>query len=246
MGGRARPVAAVALAAALLLSGCQQVRDALTGPTDAELLDAVSLTQDDAADGAFLEPYPEGDRVVGQTSLDLCFGRFDSEQLRVGRRQVGVGGPLGESWVSSEAILYSYPEEAEQAMAELEQARDECPDTPVAAPQPDRDPLQWEFTDPPDVDWPQQAGVRRQAYAFVVTDSDGVERSGTATYLQRGRMILALYATPEQAAASTIRTSPDPARFTQVMSRRLAALPDESLQEPNPVIPFVDPDDISA
>lgn len=246
MGGHARPAAALALAASLLLSGCQQVREALSGPTDAELLAAVSLTADDAAEGAYFEPYPDGDQVVGETSLDLCFGEFASEQLRVGRRQVGVGDPTGEAWVSSEAILYSDPAEAAQAMAELEAAHDGCPDTAVQSPQPERDPLRWEFSDPPDADWPQQPGVLRQAYAFSVTDPSGQARGGTATYLQRGRMILALYATPGDSPASAIRNAPDDARFTAVMARRLAALPSASLQEPNPVVPMEDPDDISA
>jgi hypothetical protein len=59
-------------------------------------------------------------------------------------------------------------------------------------------------------------------------------------------MILALYATPGDSPASTLRNAPDDARFTAVMARRLAALPSASLQEPNPVVPMEDPDDISA
>jgi hypothetical protein len=237
---------AAACAASLLLSGCQQVRDALAGPTDAELLAAASLTTEDAAADALFQPYPNGDRVVGETSLDLCYGDFPSEDLRVGRRQVAISDPSGEAWVSSEAILYSYPEEAARAMDEVERARQACPDTAVEAPRDGRDPLVWEFGDPPDGSWPDQPGVRRQAYAFTVTDPAGDRRSATATYLQRGRMILALYASPGIAPASTLRNSPDPARFVQVMSRRLDALPLSSLQEPNPVVPYEDPDDISA
>ena len=246
MGGHARPAAALAVAASLVLGGCQQVREVLSGPTDAELLAAVSLTTADAAPGAIFQPYPDGDRVAGETSLDLCFGQFPSEQLRVGRNQVAVSDAAGEAWISSEAILYSVPEEAAQAMAELEAARDACPDTAVQPPKPDREPLTWTFSDPPDADWPQEPGVLRQAYAFSATDAAGQAQAGTATYLQRGRMILALYATPGDSPASTIRNAPDAARFTAVMSRRLAALPLDSLQEPNPVVPTEDPDDISA
>jgi hypothetical protein len=159
---------------------------------------------------------------------------------------VGLSDASGAAWVSSEAILYSYPEEAAEAMRELARARDECPEGPVPAPQEDRDPLAWDFGDPPDAAWPQQEGVLRQSYAFSVTDPEGEQRSGTATYLQRGRMILALYASPQDAPASTVRNSPDPARFTEVMARRLAALPKGALAEPNPVVPYEDPDDISA
>jgi hypothetical protein len=237
----------MAVAATLLLSGCQQIRDAIVdGPTDLELLTAVSLSEEDVAADAYLEPNPGGDQVVGETSLDLCFGDFPSEDLRVGRNQVWVSDAAGEVWVSSEAILYSYPQEAAGAMAELADARAECPQEPVPSPQPDRDPLAWAFGDPPDADWPQEPGVLRQAYAFTVTGPDGEQRSGTATYLQRGRMILALYATPGDAPTSTLRNSPDAARFTEVMANRLAGLPQGSLEEPNPVVPVEDPEDISA
>jgi len=246
VAGRGRSMAIVAMAAAVLLGGCQQVRDALGGPTDAQMLAAVSLTDDDVAPEATLEPYPDGNVVVGQTSLDLCYGSFPSEDLRVGRQQVGVGDASGEAWVSSEAILYSHPEQAEQAMAELEAAVRDCPSTAVAPPQDDRDPLVWQFDDAPDPSWPDQPGVVRQAYAFTVTGMDGQARSGTATYLQRGRMILALYATPADASQSTLRNSPDAARFTEVMARRLMAIPMASLRTPNPVAPVDDPNDVSA
>ena len=244
MGGRAR-FAAAAVAATMLLSGCQQVVFSYD-VSDIGMLEAVSLTPGDAADEALFEPYPNGTQVLGETSLDLCYGQFDSEELRVGRRQVGIGDAAGEAWVSSEAILYSYPAEAAEAMAELQRARDSCPDSPVDPPRPGRDPLTWEFGDPPDAGWPEQDGIRRQAYAFAVTGPEGDERAGTATYLQRGRMILALYATPGNASTSTLRNSPDAARFVEVMSRRLAAIPERALQEPNPVEPLEDPDDISA
>lgn len=245
MGGRLG-LATAAAAGVLLLSGCQQIADIVGGPTDAEMLQAASLTPDDVAADALFEPYPNGDQVVGETSLDLCYGRFDTEDLRVGRRQVGIGDAAGEAWVSSEAILYSWPAEAEEAMRELEQAQESCPDSPVDPPQPGRDPLTWQFGDPPDGQWPQEPGIRRQSYAFTVIGPDGDERAGTATYLQRGRMILALYATPGNASTSTLANSPDAARFVDVMSRRLAAIPARSLEEPNPVTPQVDPDDISA
>lgn len=247
MGGRARTWAAAVASAALLLGGCSQVADVLgDAPTDAELLQAVSLTESDAAPQAAFQPYEGGTEVAGRTSLDLCFADFPSEQRRVGRNQVGIGDTASEAWVSSEAILYRTPQEAESAMAELAAARAECPDTPVDPPTPDREPLAWAFDDDPDADWPDAPGVRRQAYAFTVTDGSGTSWSGTATYLQRGRMILALYSTPPQGPATTIRNAPDPATFTEVMANRLAALPEQSLVEANPVPELVDPNDLDA
>lgn len=246
MGVRVHRVAVLVVASCLLLGGCQQVRDALGAPTDTELLEAVSLTESDAADGAVFEPYVGGTEVVGEVSLDLCYGDFPSEDLRVGRNQVGIGDQAGETWVSSEAILYSTPAEAEQAMGELEQARENCPDEPVAPPRDDRQPLTWTFVDPPDADWPQEPGVVRQAYAFTVRNADGDELASTATYLQRGRMILALYATPPDSPATTLRNAPTPARFVEVMGNRLAGLPADSLERPNPGSGAEDPNDVSA
>lgn len=234
---------ALAGAALMLLGGCgpvQRIADSLTDPSDAELLAAVSLTDRDAAEGAALQPYEGGTEVFGQVSLDLCYGDFPSEELRSGRNQVAIGDESGLTWVSSEAILYPTPEDAEQAMAELEAARADCPDGPVDSVKGDREPLAWEFTDAPDDAWPDQSGVTRQAYAFTVTDPAGESWSSTATYLQRGRMILALYATPPESPSTTLKNAPDPARFVEVMASRLAGLPATALEQGEPL---ADPND---
>ncbi|MGB7979502.1 MAG: hypothetical protein WCF36_01775 [Candidatus Nanopelagicales bacterium] len=228
-----RSAVASAVAGVLLLSGCgqlQQISDALGDPSDADLLASVSLTEQDAAPGATLAPYEGGDEVFGQVSLDLCFGDFPSESLRTGRNQTGIADATGGGWVSSEAILYSTPADAEQAMAELASAQADCPDGPVDPPQPDREPLTWQFAGAPDAQRPQQPGVTRQAYAFAVTSPAEETVDSTATYLQRGRMILALYATPADSPAGALKNAPDPARFVAVMSARLAALSEEALR----------------
>ncbi len=237
--------ATLAVAAALLLSGCTQLdrfTDVLAPSTDAELLAAVSLTESDAAAGSVFQPYEGGTEVFGRTSLDLCYGDFPSEDLRSGRNQVGIGDEAGTAWVSSEAILYPTAADAIQAMAELETAREECPSEPVEPPEPDREALAWEFLPAPDADWPEAAGVTRQAYTFEATNPAGESWTGTATYLQRGRMILALYATPPESPAATLKNSPEPARFVEVMTNRLTGLPEEPLQSGEPLD---DPSDIS-
>lgn len=237
--------AALVVAAAMLLAGCGQLErigDSLTSPSDAELLAAVSLTEADAAPGATFQPYEGGTEVFGRTSLDLCYADFPSEGLRSGRNQVGIGDEAGTAWVSSEAVLYPTPEDAQQAMGELEQAREECPSEPVEPSQPDREPLAWEFAPAPDADWPQEPGVARQAYEFEATNPAGETWTSTATYLQRGRMILALYTTPPDSPAAAVKNAPDPARFVEVMSNRLAGLPEESLQYGEPLD---NPNDIS-
>ncbi len=237
--------AAAAAAAAVLLAACgplSRIVDEMTDPSDEVLLEAVSLTARDAAQDAVFELYPGGDEVFGQVSLDLCFGDFPSEELRSGRRQVSIVQERDGSWVSSEAILYPTPIDAEQAMGELEQAADECPPEPVAPPQAGREALLWEFHSAPDDDWPTVDDVRRQAYLFDVTTTDDATWTSTATYLQRGRMILALYATGPDSPEVTLRNAPSRARFVEVMSSRLARLPERSLEYGEPLD---DPQDIT-
>lgn len=234
MRAELRPLVAIA-AGCLLLGGCASVRELAergraADATDAEMLAAVSLTEGDASADAVFSPLEGGTEVEGRTSLDLCFGQFPSEADRVGRQQVGISDPEQTIWVSSEAILYGTPEQARKAMSELDEARQQCPDEPVPAPGDEASELTWTFTDPPDAGWPQEPGVDRQAYAFTVRDADGQERVGTATYLQRGRMVLALYAAPPDGPASAVRNAPSPARFTEVMANRLGELPGAALQ----------------
>jgi hypothetical protein len=233
----------------MVLVGCGAVGDLAAGlapPTDVELLEAVSLTEQDASDVAVFQPYEGGDQTVGRTSLDLCFGDFPSEDRRTGRNQVGIGDLAGTTWVSSEAILYADPAQAQAAMAELVSAREDCPDEPVTRRDGTGDPVTWTFQDPPDATWPEAPGVTRQAYAFTTTDAEGGQTIGTATYLQRGRMILALYVTPPEGPEVAIRNAPDAARFTEVMTNRLRALDTDALQRSNGPGTRVDPDDVEA
>ena len=55
-------------------------------------------------------------------------------------------------------------------------------------------------------------------------------------------MILALYTTPPDSPAATLKNAPDRARFVEVMTNRLAGLPEEPLQYGEPLD---DPNDIS-
>ncbi len=219
------PVTLLAVAAAALwLGGCSRLDQ---GVTDQALLQAASLTSADAGTGAEFVPYEDGAKVRGATSLDLCFDDFPSEGLRVARNQVGIGDD--EDWVSSEAILYDSPPSAVQAMSELRDAADGCPSGPISAPSGDA--VTWTFGDPPDRDWPDEPGILRQAYRFTITSSDEDSFTSTATYLQRGRMILALYCTPPSGPSRVVKNQPTPAHFTEVMANRLAALPLAELQE---------------
>jgi hypothetical protein len=233
----------------VLLTGCGAVGDVVASidpPTDVELLEAVSLGEQDASEAAVFQAYEGGDETVGRTSLDLCYGDFPSEATRTGRNQVGIGDLAGTTWVSSEAILYPDPAQASEAMDELAAARQACPEEPVPPADGSGEPVTWTFQDPPDATWPEQQGITRQAYAFTTTDAEGEQSVGTATYLQRGRMILALYVTPPDGPQVAIRNAPDAARFHEVMTNRLASLDADALQRSNGPGTREDPDDVEA
>ena len=235
--------AVAACVVVLALGGCGVT--AVFGPSDDHLLETASLTDSDAAAGATFQPYENGDVVAGEDSLDLCHGSFPSERLRIGRNQVGIGDAAGRSWVSSEAILYSTPAEAKQAMGELKTARDACPTTPQRSPDRPDVAVTWRFGEDPATGWTEHSGVTRQGYAFTITgEEDDTAIESTAIYLQRGRMILALYSTPPDGPESVIVNSPDPQRFTEVMTQRLLALPEDALQQGDPDKRVRDPRDI--
>lgn len=307
---RLRLAAALAVTA-LVAGGCSgEFTIGTSARTDSEILDAVSLSEQDAADPGDFSLMDGGDQVVNEVTLDLCDADYPSEALRVARRQVQISGQPG--WVSSEAVIYDSPDAAEQALYELEQAVAECdgeggqsgnaqgaqqagqtapatrpvaktprPETsnedptagptaeptdeattdpsdastsvptedptgdpggddddlipePTDEPSPDgtllfpEDPgqpsLTWKFGDAPDADWPQVAGVSRQAYSFEVSDGNDA-LSYVSTYLRRGRVLLAVYVSPPGSQAELIRNSPTEAKLINVMSNRLAALP---------------------
>lgn len=243
MWGGHRRGALVLAACTLVVTGC--ARESIS---DVQMLQAVSLTARDAADGTMFQPYEGGDEVAGRTSLDLCFGEYPSEDLRVGRHQVGIGQvglADGGAQVSSEAILYATPEDAAQAMGELDRARERCPDEPVEPPL-DGDALTWEFTDEPDSDWPRDPRVDRQSYEFTVTNPAGQQMTSVATYLRRGRMILALYSAPPEGPALALRNAPGQSRFTEVMTNRLLRLPEARLRQSQPGSTTQGPGGISA
>lgn len=227
-GSRAVFAAAAAVLLAGGLAGCSGPIFDVDGPaSDTDLVESVSLTQGDMAAGSTLGLIPGGDLVAGTISLDLCYAQFPSEALRVARNQVvGNRDDQDDVWVSSEAILYASPAEAEQGMSELAKAASGCPDDEVTSATSGATGT-WAFQDTPDTGWPPAEGYARQAYAFTVAGADA-ETTGTATYLQRGRMILALYY-PPGATAQVVKNAPDSTRFTEVMTNRLLALPEDAL-----------------
>jgi hypothetical protein len=228
------------LASASLLAGCQ-FNWSLASRADAVVLSDVSLHESDAGESAVYSLVDHGDEVAGQVSLDLCRADFPSEALRQARHQVQVADAGAGMWVSSEAIAYGAPREAERAMSELAAAAANCPgpgagpgsskDVATAGgadlvhPAADDQGLSWSFQQPPDADWPSTPGVARQAYAFVISDLLGDSASYVTTYLRRGRILVAIYVTPPDSSATVLVNAPSQERMVTVMSARLAALP---------------------
>lgn len=227
------------------LAGCQWSIGGQAAP-DQEVLDQISLTAADAAAGAEFALVDHGDEVVGQTSLDLCYANYPSEDQRVARHQVQAFNAVAGAWVSSEAVAYTDPAAAEQAMDELAAAAADCHTTsgsssadgqdvslravrrasvPASRPAAD-DTLTWTFDPDPAADWPQTPGVNRQAYSFQIADQAGDSSAYVTTYLRRGRILLAVYVTPPDSARDVIVNSPTQQRLVEVMSARLASLPE--------------------
>lgn len=227
-----RSLAALIVGAALTLTGCQASWDFGAGD-DSEVLDEVSLHASDASAGAQFALVPHGDEVTGQVSLDLCQTEYPSERKRRARHQVQIGDPRSGNWVSSEAIAYVSPKAAEQAMSELAATAETCKETgygggsaviqDVARRAADDEGLRWSFEDDPDANWPQTPGVARQTYAFELSDQLGNSASYVTTYLQRGRILVAVYVTPPDSGAAVLVNAPSQERLIKVMSARLAA-----------------------
>ena len=92
-----------------------------------EFLAAIGLQASDFSTEATIQLIRQGDTLAGAT-LDFCGGVYESEDLRLARRQVVAigsdGNPLG---FSSEAVQYESPEAAQQAIDEMVAQKLKCP-----------------------------------------------------------------------------------------------------------------------
>lgn len=220
------------LAGCTVLAGCTAPGfwSAEAARDDAQVLQAISLTAKDVAEGAEFSLLDGGDEVIGQVSLDLCRADFPSEAQRRARHQIQVFDEGRASWLSSEALLYSSPAAAQEAMSELARAAADCEDSTTqqalqAVPTADDSGLSWRFAPAPDSGWPEVPGVARQAYQFQVTDPVGDTAEFLSTYLRRGRVLVALYVTPPGAQSELLVNDPSQQRLVAVISNRMAGLP---------------------
>ena len=165
-----------------------------------------------------------GNQVSGQTTLDLCNGRYPSEALRSARLQVVEYDGGGAGVLSTEAVLYRHGSDAAQAMSEVRSVAAACPSKPVVSPVGEPT-ITTRFQGAPDESWPQVDGVARQAYAFTTTDSLGVTEKHVAVYLQRGRVLEGVYFPAPEGSQPAVEGQTTIAAITHVFEERIAALP---------------------
>lgn len=159
----------------------------------------------------------------GGASLDLCNGTFPSEALRTARLQVAGADAKGSTLLGTEAVLYSNPAGAAQALPELKSTAARCPARPVVSPVSEPT-VETHFNASPDATWPQVATVERLALDFVTTDSLGQPQHNVAVYLRRGRALMGVYfPQPDgpQAAVAGQTTIPG---IVNVFATRMAGL----------------------
>jgi hypothetical protein len=169
---------------------------------------------------------PGGDRVVGETTLDLCNGAYGSEALRSARLQVAEGDAnTNRTALSTEAVLYQSSSGTTQAFAELQKVAASCPTTPV--PSPVGGPtVQTTFSPRPDTAWPQTPTVERTAYDFFITDDQGLTQHSVAVYLRRGRALVGVYFPHADGAQPPVAGKTSIPDIVAVFATRLARLPD--------------------
>ena len=165
-----------------------------------------------------------GNQVSGQTTLDLCNGRFPSEELRTARLQVVEYDGGGAGVLSTEAVLYRHGADAAQAMHEVTSVVAACPPAPVVSPVGEPT-VTTRFQAAPDRSWPKVAGVERLAFAFTTSDSLGLTEAHVAVYLHRGRVLEGVYFPSPSGSQPPVEGQTTIAGIVNVFAQRIAALP---------------------
>jgi len=197
----------------------------LPQPTDpyARVLPGLVVRQADVDPALSVTLIPGGEQVNGQTTLDLCNGRYPSESARTARLQVAVADAQGTVALSTEAVLYRNVASADQAQSELRTTVAHCPATPVVSPVGEAT-VTTRFNPSPDSSWPQVAGVQRLAYDFTTTDANGQPQRNVAVYLFRGRALLGLYFPAPEGPQAAIAGQTTLAGIVDVFAHRLMGL----------------------
>jgi hypothetical protein len=165
-----------------------------------------------------------GGNGLSQPTLDLCNGTYPSEEKRTARLQVRAVDNLGETALSTEAVLYSSGADTTNAFAELRRTAESCPtgpvDSPVGLPT-----VTTRFRPAPDADWPQMPSVERLAFAFDTIDDGGDSTHSVAVYLRRGRALLGVYFSHADTPTAVVEGKTALGDIVNIFAGRLAKLP---------------------
>jgi hypothetical protein len=166
-----------------------------------------------------------GGNGLTQPTLDLCNGTYPSEERRTARLQVRAVDRLGETALSTEAVLYTSGADTANAFSELRRTAENCPagpvDSPVGLPT-----VTTRFRPAPDADWPPVPQVERLAFAFDSIDpTTGDSTYSVAVYLRRGRALLGVYFSHADAPTAVVEGKTALGDIVNIFAARLAELP---------------------
>ena len=200
-----------------------------TVPADpaAASLSSLVLNQADVPPSVLVQTDDQGDQVSATAgTLDLCNGTFPSESLRTARLQVSAYDGVGNSLLSTEAVLYKNTAASEQAFSELKSVAASCPATPVVSPIGEPT-VTTHFNAPPDVGWaPPPPSVSRLAYDFTSSDATaGATAHYVTVYLRRGRALIGVYFHAPDSPQITVAGQSTIEHIAGVFATRLAQLP---------------------
>jgi hypothetical protein len=194
---------------------------------DASILPNLALGPTDVATGVASGLVDNGNLVGpnnGESTLDLCNSRYQSEAQRSARYQTGVADNNGNIVFSTEAVLYKTPGGTAEAFTELRSVSANCPERVVISPVGDP-PVKTVFGPAPDLFWPQTPTVGRQAYTLAITDSAGTTTHSIAVYLRRGRVLLGLYFSNPSGAQPAIDGQTTIPGIVTLFAGRMAKIP---------------------
>ena len=204
--------------------GPSPLRPAAPSDPAASVLSGLVLHQADVGTTETVAPISGGTQVSGGATLDLCNGTFPSESLRTARLQVAAADDQGSVVLSTEAVLYSTPAGAAQALSELKSTAASCPPSPVVSPVGEPS-VATQFSAAPDGSWPQVATVERVAFDFVATDGLGQSQHYTTAYLRRGRALMGIYFSQPGGPQAAVDGQTTTAGIVNVFAARMANLP---------------------
>jgi len=226
-----RATIAVLLLGALVATACGGTTNPLertiptTGGGNPAALPFLSVKQDDVPPEFIVTLWPNGDRVEGEVTLNMCSAEYPSEALRIARRQVAVFDQQQRLVLSTEAVAYQTPAATAQAFEELRLAQTNCP-RDFLQPSNGGDPTRILFGPAPDREWPAVPNVERLVFDYIEMNEAGAIGRAALVFLRRGRILLGVYVYFQpDAAPPTVNGAGTVDAITNVFATRLGDLP---------------------